>query len=584
MASVTSQAKPAFEVIEEAVRVIRSAPARVPAFYFLGTLPFVAAALYFWTDMAHDAFAHTRLGRSSLEMALLFVWMKHWQHLSTRALRAHVERREFASEGLAKLSRRCANQALLHATGLIMLPLAMFVVAPFGWLYAFYQSATAASDEDADDMRSLVRASAKHANRWQKQNHLIVWILCPHLLLLVCTFYFALLPVMEAVSPLGSKPIVAMYSIVLAVTLAPLSPFALVVAINIGSALLLLPMLLRIFTGIETAFTINGGAALSPTFFIIVCGLTYLCLDPLVKAAYTLRVHYGESLHTGADLRLALKRFRVGPALILMIGILLGNACAFGQDPPASSPTVQSVDPRRLSDAIDHVLEQRVYAWCLPPGQIEPSDTWIGEELRGFVDLVGTSAQKVWLWIRDGIRAIRDALLPDSFGPSGKFPALGRALTYGLYGLIGVLVVAIAYMMFRSWRIRPLRLDAFAVKSVPDVKDEATTAVELPEGGWLRLAHELQEKGEYRSAIRALFFAALARLAAAGVIRVARHKSNREYDAELQTRAHIDRVLPERYRVAMSTYESVWYGFHDASPELVESFRRQQDEVRLHAE
>ncbi len=584
MASATSQPKPAFDVIEEAVRVLRSAPGRVPAFYFLGTLPFVAGALYFWTDMAHETFAHMRLGRSSLGIALLFIWMKHWQHLSSRVLRAHIERRVPAPLGLAALARRCANQALLHATGLILLPLAAFVVAPFGWLYAFYQSTTAASDNDADDLRSLVRASAQHANHWKKQNHVIVWILCPHLLLLVCTFFFALLPFMEAVSPVGSRQIVAMYSIVLAVILAPLSPFALVVAINIGSALLLLPMLLRIFTGIETAFSINTEAALSPTFFLIVCGLTYLCLDPIVKAAYTLRAHYGESLHTGADIRLAIQRLRIAPALLVLGGTVLGGAMAFGQEPTTLPTTVRSLDPERLSAAIDQVLEQRVYAWRLPPGKIERGDTWLGENVRDMLNTVGEWADDAWAWIRDGLRALRDALLPNALLPTGRYPAVGKVLTYGLYGLIGVLVFAVAYMLIRSWRIRPLRLDAFAVKSAPDVKDESTTAEELPEDGWLRLARDLRDKGEYRGSIRALFFAALARLAAAELIRVARHKSNREYDAELRTRAHVDRGLSERYLAAMNTYETVWYGFHEASPELVQSFQRQQDEVRVRAE
>src|SRR4029079_1349495 len=45
------------------------------------------------------------------------------------------------------------------------------------------------------------------------------------------------------------------------------------------------------------------------TFFAVIVGVTYLCLDPLLKAIYVLRCFYGESLSTGEDLKVELRRF-----------------------------------------------------------------------------------------------------------------------------------------------------------------------------------------------------------------------------------------------------------------------------------
>src|SRR5204862_2137983 len=49
--------KSAFELIEEAVHLLRQSPSGVLATYYLGALPFVLALLFFWADMSRDAFA-----------------------------------------------------------------------------------------------------------------------------------------------------------------------------------------------------------------------------------------------------------------------------------------------------------------------------------------------------------------------------------------------------------------------------------------------------------------------------------------------------------------------------------------------
>ena len=75
-----------------------------------------------------------------------------------------------------------------------------------------------------------------------------------------------------------------------------------------------LPMLLKSLFGLETVFSRGGLAILNTTFFASMVGVTFLCVDPILKTLYVLRCFYGESIQSGADLRAELHR-HAAPAL-----------------------------------------------------------------------------------------------------------------------------------------------------------------------------------------------------------------------------------------------------------------------------
>jgi hypothetical protein len=60
--------------------------------------------------------------------------------------------------------------------------------------------------------------------------------------------------------------------------------------------------------GMESDFSQSPLSMLNTTFFATMFGLTYLCLDPLIKACYVLRCFYGTSLRSGEDLKAELRR------------------------------------------------------------------------------------------------------------------------------------------------------------------------------------------------------------------------------------------------------------------------------------
>src|SRR5579859_2125579 len=59
----------ALEILEEAVHLLRSAPAGALAAYLTGSVPFLLGLLYFFADMSRNAFAGEHLLSASLILA-----------------------------------------------------------------------------------------------------------------------------------------------------------------------------------------------------------------------------------------------------------------------------------------------------------------------------------------------------------------------------------------------------------------------------------------------------------------------------------------------------------------------------------
>ena len=88
----------------------------------------------------------------------------------------------------------------------------------------------------------------------------------------------------------------------------------------------------------------------------------------------------------------------------------------------------------------------------------------------------------------------------------------------------------------------------------------------------MKLASELMEHGELRLALRALFLGTLADLAKRNLVNLARFKSNRDYERELQRRSHSSPDLLSAFGDNVAALERVWYGRHEVHPDLVSRF------------
>jgi hypothetical protein len=188
------------------------------------------------------------------------------------------------------------------------------------------------------------------------------------------------------------------------------------------------------------------------------------------------------------------------------------------------------------------------------------------------------------------VRAI-DSLLRKIFGGLNLRPlspdtgfswmAFQRLLLY----LLGLAVIGAAiYLGWRVWRTRSGRgtgvIEAAPLRPVPDLTDEDVGADQLPEDGWTRLARELLERGEFRLALRAFYLATLAHLAERQLITLARFKSNRDYQQELQRRSHALAELLPPFAENLAALERVWYGTHPVNPDAVAQFASNVERIK----
>ncbi len=520
----------AFELIEEAVHLVRRRPAGTFASYYVGSLPFVLGLLYFWADMSRSPFAGQHLAEAGLGMALLFLWMKVWQSIFARQLMDSLsgDASPMTWRGWWRIT---VAQATLQPTALFLVPLASVLLFPFAWVYAFYQNVTVFG-ADGSGARALFKRAARQSGFWPRQSHAVLSVL------------------------LG---------------------FGFFVFLNWATVILLLPMALKTLFGIQSTASRSPLTMLNTTFLAVVAGLTYLSVDPLIKAVYTLRCFYGEALQSGADLKAELKQFV--PAVLVAL-ILLMSAPPLQAQPPVSAagdgtPTGQAgvIAPSELDRAISEVLSERKYAWRSPRDKLAP----VKPEKRGildrFFDSVATTLQSWSKWLDRVLRNLFGPPPPTSTKPSG-FAWMTR-LHLLLYVLAAAAVIALAWLiraMLRHRRRRVAPPSAEAAAPFVDLADENVAPDQLPEDGWTKLAGEFLARGELRLALRAFYLASLAHLAARNLVTIAKSKSNRDYERELLRRAHSWPSLLACFSDNVATFDRVWYGMHPVDLQLVNAF------------
>jgi hypothetical protein len=511
-------------LIEEACVTLRHCPPGILMWYLLGTGPGLAGLLVFWSNTCQDPFARENLVERALAAAALFVWMKFFQARFGTELLAHLAGDPPPRWSLLSALRSLTNQIVLTALGVIALPLALLTALPFPWIYAFFQNVSAL-DSGTTGLRDLVRSAAAQARLWPAQNHIMLLIL---------------------------------------------SVFGFVILLNWGSLFFVLPSLLRMFFGVESVFTQNPYAILNTTSLAFLTALSYLTLDPLLKTCYILRCFHGESLGTGADLRVELRRFATAGRTALLLALLALSPVAVRAESAAPTPT-GPVTAEKLDTAISRIAQGEKYTWRRPAERPEQQDGVIAgflrkvrEALRGFSAKIRDFVQRAIDWIYG-----RRDRSTDRANADWMTPQLG--LLFLVLAVVASLL-AVAIPRFLKARRQRLTADAVVLPVMPDLRNEQTAADALPEEEWLRLGQSLVDRGEYRLAVRAFYLGSLAHLASRGLVTIARHKSNREYQNELRRRAHAVPDLADRFRENVQVIDGVWYGHREADADTVRDF------------
>lgn len=527
--------RPALDLMEEAVHLLRSAPAPVFGWYLLGALPFLLGLLYFWTDMSWSALAGRHRAEASLGMALLFLWMKTNQAIFAGKLHARLQRGAEEGVTLRRFCRIALFQAVVQPSKLLALPLAALATIPFAWVLSFYENVSVLGT--GEGVRRLVARAWRLARFSPRQNHFALSI---YLLLWFVVF------------------------------------------LNVAVAVVLLPQLLKMLTGVESVFTRNEAGLFNTTFFAVVGTLTYLVCNPLLKAISALRCFYAESIHSGADLVAELRTLQrpaVARAVALCVFCLLPLSVAL----PAPAPPPAAQRTQELDWAIDRTLQRSEFTWKLPrQPETKARSQWpLVESIERAFKAANRAMQRAWkkieAWL-DKIFAQRQP--PSGRSASGAWHASSRLWMFALLGLLVVGAGLLFVQTIRRWRARERPAPAAAPRPAIDLEDAALTADALPEDEWLNLARAHLGKGELRLALRAYFLSGLAHLAARDVLSLARHKSNRDYQAELRRKARDRPPVLEAFARNTATVERVWYGRHEIGPEEVRDFETNLEQIR----
>lgn len=568
---------PFLATAEEAFETVRAAGVPALALHLAGSLPFAAAVLFFYADCAlAPVLDGARLLWMSLGLAAGFVWMKTWQAFYARRLRETLLDIPAEPVTPGEWLRVCVRQAALQPWSLVALPLAVLATLPFAWVHAFFQNLTVLDDGGDTSLGTLCGRAVRAAKHDPRGNHLLIWAFSPALGLFAVLFWLFVFPLVEGYTPVGF--LAYAWGGILAAAALVLSPFFAVVAANVALSLLMLPQLARIFLGIRSVSVWDSGLMEENAFVALVAVLSWLCLDPLVKAVHVVRCHHSETEATGEDLLLLLRRSRALVLLLLAAAALaLGGPALAGTDPPPAPP-----DTAALDTALDEVLARPEYAWRVS------REFRLRDDLpeMSFLREMAKAVQRAWKKLVDWVDRIVswfqdlwDKVTPNA--PEGGGPGAGVRLSYALLLAALALLLLLAMVRYaRRRRERGFQLEAAVLAAEPDPGDEAVTAADLPEDRWRELALEHAARGEFRTALRAAFLGLLGTLARDNQVAVARHKSNREYAEELRRRAH---ARPEYLRLfadGVGLFEPAWYGTSPADRTQVDRMLNLMEETR----
>ncbi len=563
----------ALELLEESFHLLRRSPGHVLAGYYIGALPFALAALYFVADMSRAGLAASRLTAGSLALAALLVWMKCWQSRFMRQLLAIRCGQGAPSWPAGRLWRMATTQAAVQPLGLLVLlaagrggvwlwqsimatirapgpfgllvalaalALALAGLAPVLFVYAFHQNLSLFGDgeEDGGRIGPAVRRAIRQAILWPKQN------------------------------------LAALLVLIL---------FALFVMLNLILAIFLAGSLAKSLLGVNSPISRGGFSQLNTTFLSVGLALTYLCVDPIVKAFYTLRCFYGRSIRTGQDLTAELQLLKGGrvaatAAVIVAALAVFAPARALADELPADAPSAagapsMAVESQQLDESIRQVINRREYVYRRPAARQDVPAK------RGWWD----SFWNWWRNVRNKVFPERQRRLPD---PVSSVPGRGwnwtGAMNLVLYALLAASMTVLILTLWRAYRRRKSAVPIVTGKTVieANIEDDDVTADQLPEDDWLSMARQLLKEGKRQLALRAMYLASLSLLGQQKIIAIAKFKSNYEYEAEVRRRAHAVPGLIDAFSQNVGYFEDAWYGMHDVSEQTVSAFIANQKRIR----
>lgn len=528
------KAKPGLGVIEEAFMLLRETPLHAWIHYYLGTLPFAGALLFYLQFMSQSTNAFQYLTWASFFLALIYIWMKSWQSIFTADLLAVKTGVAGSRPTVSGFLRIFGKHAGCQWWATVMFLLAIVVAIPFSWINAFCQSKTVLIGMENEPKPKTT--AINQAFQFSKQHHAI------------------------SVSLLA---------------------FGFFVTLNVLSGAMVIPYAMKTLLGMDTSFSMAGFHLLN-TSFLSICGLiAYVLIDPLIKATFTLRVFYLRSQTTGEDLlaqtRMIHKQHRPAKALGVVLVLCLFHAAVFGSQ-QASSGEAPDVSPENLAVQIEKVMGKAEYSWRMPREKMDEGA--VDQFFRQISDGIISSFRSFGDWIKSVMDQLEDWLNNDKkqrqTTGSGSMPMDSILLL-----LVIVVFLILVFFLIRS-RMKKKQVtpvEAAPPAAVVNLESEEVVATDLPENEWLTMARDYLESGDLRLAMRAYFLALLAMLEDEALIKVTAAKSNMDYLRELMRRHHAFPGLCDDFKTNMRLFEKAWYGLYPVMPDELEVFEKNRERM-----
>ena len=278
---------------------------------------------------------------------------------------------------------------------------------------------------------------------------------------------------------------------------------------------------------------------------------------------------------------------------IISLGIiLLLSVCM--KDMQAGDTAVKSsresvIAKKELETAIEKVMENPAYSWRIAKESVKDGKNTLKLTfLSNFADKFNKWLDKMAKAVTERLRKLDEYLkeiekkinrwLSYKQGKDRKVNEIGSYVN--IYALIFVLL-AVVLSLLAILIVRHMKSKSSAVvvqvkpmDVIPDIKDENVTASQMNYDGWMLMAEQLISSGEIKLAIRAMFLSCLAYLSECERLSIARYKSNREYLAELNRRAHDFPDILKSFSVNIGLFEDIWYGERVATAEIYQLFKQ----------
>jgi len=269
--------------------------------------------------------------------------------------------------------------------------------------------------------------------------------------------------------------------------------------------------------------------------------------------------------------------------ILTVVAGLWGAAPLSAADAPASGGGVPAAE---LDGRISEVIRQPEYSWREARERAPAGET--SGMLEAFFADVAQWMERGTRWLEKRMRRLErwlERLLRQDDRTKAEGDGLDwqNVLRVSVFLILAATASLLGIVVYRLWKGRR-RAPPVAARPSPtpeQLMQEESAAAELPYEEWVRLARGLLGQGDWRLSARALFLASLSFLAYRDVIRLARHKSNRDYLRESARRARDRAEVAAALADSIGVIERVWYGNHAADAGTVG--RMEQNHERLRA-